>query len=36
MGVDVREIEFSGDEEENGPHGREPRVAAGLAFGGLE
>ena len=36
MRVDPGEVEFSCDKEENGPHGCEARVAAGLAFGGLE
>ena len=36
MWVDVREVEFSCNEEEDGAHSCESRVAAGLAFGGLE
>ncbi len=36
MWVDLREVEFARDQEENRAHGRKARVAAGLAFGGLE
>src|SRR5437667_6628176 len=36
MGVERGEVELTGDEEENGPHGREPGIASGLALGGLE
>jgi len=34
--VDLREFEFSCDEEEDCAHNREARIAAGLAFSGLE
>ena len=36
MGVERGEVELAGDEEENGAHGSEPRIASGLALGGLE
>ena len=36
MGIDLGEIEFAGEQEDNGTNGGEPAVAAGLAFGGLE
>ena len=36
MGVDRSEVEFSGDEEEDGSHCCEACVAAGFAFGRLE
>src|SRR5271166_2452319 len=36
MGVERGEVELAGDEEEDGPHGGEARIASGLALGGLE
>ena len=36
MRVDLREVEFSSDKEEDGAHGWEACVSAGFAFGGLE
>ncbi len=36
MTIDLREVEFPGDEEQHGPHGAEPLVPPGLALGGLK
>ena len=36
MWVEAGEVEFSGDEKEDGADRFEPAVAAGLALGGLE
>jgi hypothetical protein len=36
MRVDLGEVEFSSDKEEDGAHGCEACVSAGFAFGGLE
>ena len=36
MGVEPVEVEFAGDEEDDGAHGLEAAVAAGLALGGLD
>ena len=36
MRVEAREVELAGDQEDDGAHGVEPGVAAGLALGGLE
>ena len=36
MGIDLCEVELSGDQEEDRSQGGEPAVAAGLSLGGLE
>lgn len=36
MRVELAEVELAGDQEEHGPHGFEPAVAAGLTLGRLE
>ena len=36
MGIDLGEVELSGDEEKNGSHGLEASVSAGFSLCGLK